>query len=253
MQYSKSQILQISDCTSLFYKSVGDSFSQTRTFAWAGWDKCLPSISMLAQSKKNNHLNIVDIACGNLRFKKYIDAKLNNATYSMQCIDNSNDLMHKYVDYYSNIELINVDIIRALLNDNLIKNFNNADLIVAFGLMHHIPTFELRKKLIFDLYGKLNNGGLLIVSFWQFLTDEKLRKKAIEVTKQSKKHLNMNILEENDYFLSWQDNNEVFRFCHHFDNDEINKLFFDLDALDISQFSADGNNNKLNRYVLISK
>ena len=82
-----------------------------------------------------------------------------------------------------------------MLNDNL--NLKSYDVAVCFGVMHHIPTAELREKLLKEL----TKSKIAIVSFWQFSQDERIFNKAKETTVSAKDKLGLQNLEENDYFL----------------------------------------------------
>ena len=57
------------------------------------------------------------------------------------------------------------------------------DIAVSFGFMHHIPTQQLRLKALQKLIDAVRPGGLIAVSFWEFLNNEKLAEKA-ELTHQ---------------------------------------------------------------------
>lgn len=222
MSYSKDEIRKINKTTSDFYKSVSDSFSSTRQHEWDGWKKCLSYIK--------NEDTILDLGCGNRRFSKFL-------------IENN---ISAKVDNYDNFAwdecVKQVDIIDSLLNDNL--NLGSYDVAVCFGLMHHIPSFELREKLLTILL----QSKIVIVSFWQFAKDIRIFQKAQNTTNDAFKMLNLNHLEDNDYFLGWQEKNDIFRFCHNFTDAEIenikNKFNF------IEEFSCDGKEKNLNKYII---
>ena len=88
-----------------------------------------------------------------------------------------------------------VDIIESLLNNEL--NLKEYDVAVCFGVVHHIPSFELREKLLREL----TKSKIAIISFWQFEKDERIFNKAKETTKIAQEKLGIHNLEDNDYFL----------------------------------------------------
>lgn len=118
---------------------------------------------------------------------------------------------------------------------------------VCFGLMHHVPSVELRKKLLDELV-KCSNAS--IVSFWQFEKDKRIFKKAQETTKIAQEKLRLQTLEEDDYFLGWQDRTDTFRFCHNFKDKEINKIKLRYNCQ--GDFCTDGGSDRLNRYIVLN-
>ena len=61
-------------------------------------------------------------------------------------------------------------------------------------------------------------------------------------------------LDLGDYLLGWQES-ECFRYCHSFEEDEIDTLVKSLgsSALECDRFSADGASGTLNRYVVLQR
>ena len=60
-------------------------------------------------------------------------------------------------------------------------------------------------------------------------------------------------LPPNDYLLGWQDTQGLYRYCHHFDEPEIERLLAMVaDSADlVSRFEADGKTGNLNEYVVL--
>jgi hypothetical protein len=61
-------------------------------------------------------------------------------------------------------------------------------------------------------------------------------------------------LERGDYLLSWQDRQDVFRYCHSFTQAEVAALADEagLGARIADAFEADGRTGNLNAYLVIS-
>ena len=117
-----------------------------------------------------------------------------------------------------------------------------------FGVIHHIPSFELRKKLITEAYTHLKKGGLLIFTNWLFLHDSSLKKRVINPEDVG---IIPAQLESNDYILDWQRGTFGIRYCHLVDESELSQLLESLPPPDT--FIADGKEGTLNRYVVITK
>lgn len=65
-------------------------------------------------------------------------------------------------------------------------------------------------------------------------------------------------LEPGDYFLGWKDLPGQYRYCHHFTDEEIDRLIAEItndftNSTLVDSFTADGKTNNLNRYVVLGK
>ena len=83
---SKEQnfINKINELNYKFYKINAQSFSNTRSKAWQGWDKLLPLILQF----KSKSLKILDLGCGNGRFIKFLCDKKINSHYLLKYCSN---------------------------------------------------------------------------------------------------------------------------------------------------------------------
>ena len=215
--YTPEEIKLINSTTSEFYKTVSESFSNTRQHEWEGWEKCLEYFK--------DGDKVLDLGCGNRRFTKFLEK--NNLDVEVDNYDN----------FAWDDEVKQVDIIDSLLKDNL--NLDSYDVAVCFGVMHHIPTTELREKLLKEL----TKSKVAIVSFWQFEKDERIFNKAKKTTKLVQEKLGLKNLEAGDYFLGWQDRSDVFRFCHNFSEKETHNYKNKFSVID--SFNADKSNKYL--------
>jgi SAM-dependent methyltransferase len=240
-----------------FYRKQSAAFSATRQSAWAGWERSLEVLAVDLHYWQQ--LRVLDLACGNLRFESFLRTKFPDTDIDYYGVDNCATLIPEG----SHASYQNLDIIDLLLNDQLqssLKNHANAcieaplcDLCVCFGFMHHIPMYKNRERLLSFLINQTRSCGYLIVTFWQFLNDKSLAAKA-EITHDRAKHkLGLPELEENDYLLGWQDNQDAWRYCHHFSDNEIRELINSVsDRVDVlSQFGADGRSGTLNSYLVM--
>ena len=239
--------------TSQFYESCAESFSATRQNAWNGWHKVC---DLIAEST-NENLQIIDIACGNFRFEKFIQNELGaRKNVNFSCVDNCLPLS---TDAPANVNFKECDIISALENGTSFTelNFVPADYLVSFGFMHHIPSEKLRLRFLEYALSCIKPGGYLIISFWQFLKNPSLARKANEkraAALQAYK-IDDSQLEDGDCFLGWQESTKLFRYCHNFTDEEvysyIKKLPSNIKLL--TSFNADGKQDDLNLYIVIQK
>ena len=255
---STSTAEQLSRITSEFYAQQVQSFSATRQMPWQGWQKCLDAMPQLLVGEKPS---VLDIGCGNLRFARYLCDEAGIVPEKYFAVDNCKPLVESgdagaHVHELSFIEL---DVIKSLLDGTLPSELTvpACDLVVAFGFLHHVPGAEKRLQLLRTLLEKAKPGGYVCVSFWQFMNSQKLSAKAQETTVQGLRALGIDAseLEEHDYLIGWQDKANTWRYCHHFSQKELDELLasFGFDVHVCAQFSADGKDNNLNRYVILQR
>ena len=255
---STSTAEQLSRITSEFYAQQAQSFSATRQAPWQGWQKCLEAMPQLLVGEK---LSVLDVGCGNLRFACFLCGEAGIVPAKYFAVDNCRPLVESgnVGGQASQVTFIELDVIRSLFDDTLSSQLTAppCDLVVAFGFLHHVPGAKNRLRLLRTLLEKAKPGGFVCVSFWQFMNNQKLADKSHETTAQGLQDLGIDAsdLEQNDYLIGWQDKADTWRYCHHFSQEELDKLLVSLgsDVQVCAQFSADGKENNLNRYVILQR
>lgn len=292
-----------------FYERNAASFSQTRTVPWEGWRRCMaacgfddsdgaaldqPVDAQIADS-------VLDIACGNLRFETFLSNAYPHIDWSFFAVDNCEPLVASgQEDVAKKVHFTCEDIVSNLLdglpaaepaNVPALAAATPFDLVVSFGFLHHIPSFDLRQQFLLEALSQVKPGGYLVVSFWQFLNDPAKRAKieqthaealaffascaetrandrdALDRGAGSSSSGNPDLscpkltaffagsLEPNDYFLGWKNEPGNYRYCHHFSGEEIDRIIaaFAPHATVVESFSADGKPSNLNRYVVFKR
>ena len=252
---------QLNDLNKNFYRTVAESFSSTRQSAWAGWNLCFHAVDLANQTEAR----ILDVACGNQRFADYAVRVLPNTSLTYIGIDANEQLSRALArDHGCMTETVAVDVIESALDGSLrdkllgeVLNGDMVDLAASFGFMHHVPTKEARMALIGALVESCRPRGYCCVSFWQFLNDARLSRKAERDTVLGLDALGLahDDLDRNDYLLGWQDLAGVFRYCHHYSNAEISELAASVSdrARVVAQFLADGRTSTLNSYLILQR
>lgn len=251
--------LRLCALTGEFYRANAESFSQTRQSPWQGWVRLLEVMD--ARAAERELLRVLDVACGNLRFERYLADALPGRMLSGWAVDNCEPLVEagerSEFGPLSRIAFQNLDVIERLsagcLREALEAPDASCDLAVSFGFMHHVPLERWRVELLRALVAKVRSGGFVAVSFWRFLNSDKLAGKAKETTSRARAELGIPELPPNDYLLGWQDTQGLYRYCHHFDEPEIERLLAMMaDSADlVSRFEADGRTGNLNEYVVL--
>lgn len=251
--------LRLCALTGEFYRANAESFSQTRQSPWQGWVRLLEVMD--ARAAERELLRVLDVACGNLRFERYLADALPGRMLSGWAVDNCEPLVEagerSEFGPLSRIAFQNLDVIARLSGGRLWESLEapdaSRDLAVSFGFMHHVPLECWRAELLRTLIAKVRPGGFVAVSFWRFLNSDKLARKAQETTIRARAELGIPELPPNDYLLGWQDMQGLYRYCHHFDEPEIERLLAAVaDSAElVSRFEADGKTGNLNEYVVL--
>lgn len=258
---ARGETASLSELTRAFYDRTHDSFSATRQQPWQGWDELWSCVGepLDERASKADGLRVADVACGNLRFGRFLLQKT-KAPLAVYAFDGCEPLLTEGLRALSGevgeraaVHGAVCDIAEALAEGtDFMADAGACDLTVAFGFLHHLPLNEQRKRLLRLMAAHTAEGGFLAASFWRFANDERLREKAREATQRAQEAGAVERLSEGDYVLGWQDDAQAFRFCHHFTDEEIDGLSAGIAdvAEEVGRFSADGKSGALNRYVV---
>ncbi|MEA5020781.1 MAG: hypothetical protein VB027_10490 [Gordonibacter sp.] len=235
-----------------FYRNQCQSFSGTRRSPWHGWGACLEVLQNAGLFSDKRYLSVFDLACGNLRFEEFLSKEFSQVNFEFFAVDDCDDL----VPFRMNVCYQSLDIMAALRKGGSLASYFEApmcDLAVAFGFMHHIPGEQRREAVLQALIDQTRLGGFVVVSFWQFLNDEKLAAKASVTHARGLQELELPPLDDNDFLLGWQEVPGAYRYCHSFSDDEISSLLASVahSARTIARFSADGKAGNLNSYAVL--
>ena len=229
-----------------FYESVADEFDQTRQAAWQGWQQLRP---MLQQTLRETTPRILDLGCGNGRFARFLADFAQQPAFYLG-VDANHHLLEQAK---SGIPTAQYHWLRWDLLEHPLppprpqKRFN---LIVVFGLLHHIPGAEQRHRLLYQLTQQLALGGRLVITFWQFDRSKRILSRVIPWQDYQEQHapsLDLKQLEFGDYLLPFGSSSKP-RYCHLTTAEERDKLLKSLPLREIGQFEADGADGTLNHY-----
>ena len=250
---NSSTARQLCELNNRFYLEHAESFSSSRQSPWPGWQRCLGQIDddLLAG---NNEFRVLDLACGNLRFESFLRSEYPELKLAYYAVDNCDVLIPNEASVnYQHLDILEVLLQGYDLNDHL--EVPECSLTVSFGFMHHTPLQGYREKVLDYLIEKTEPGGSIVVTFWQFMKDESLRSKALDVHKRALRELGLGELAENDFLLDWNNIAGVYRYCHSFSDEEIYELLEKVVQKTelIDRFVSDGRSHSLNTYVVLKK
>jgi tRNA (uracil-5-)-methyltransferase TRM9 len=249
-----------------FYRECSKAFSDTRSRPWPGWFRVIARTPLERPSGLLgvSPVRILDVGCGNGRFAMFLEENL-PVPFSYYGIDASSELLEiaranlegcgiRELEL-EQAELVEVGLPEALEN----RHF---DLIVLFGVLHHIPGLAERLLLLQNLTHHLSGQGILALSFWQFGSEPRFVRRALswsDCVKDGDVEVDLDQLEQGDYLLAWGQSQSpgkgreraTCRYCHHACDLEIEQLLAQLDIEVEDSFRSDGAGNALNRYEIL--
>jgi len=196
-----------------------------------------------------NDIRLLDAGCGNGR----LAGTLERAGYALDYvgIDGSPELITFAEKNCAGLKNVRaqfrvVDLTTARWSESA-HDASPFDIIVSLAVLHHIPSFELRAQVLREMRALLKPRGIFVMCNWQFLKNERLRKKIVKwkqwITDDWR-------LETGDYLLDWKRGGVGYRYVHLVDEKEVNELGRASGFQVIEQFSAD---NDLNLYSILQK
>ncbi|WP_165044547.1 methyltransferase domain-containing protein [Adlercreutzia sp. ZJ138] len=278
-----------------FYAAQAKSFSETRRTSWPGWEHCLPYVQNAAQNVASQgalqcRCRLLDVACGNLRFEAFLREQVPQVSFDVCAVDSCAPLAGEFAIAHVDdpgeaagtvpfdVRFCELDVIGVLRTgcttrdlvtcspasrDSVICSLavHNStplfDVAVAFGFMHHVPTAHLRVRLLRELVQSVRPGGYVIVSFWGFLRDDRLREKALLSHERALADLGLapDDLDEGDFILGWQHERAAYRYCHNFTSRDVDELVREVsDCAQVeTRFFADGRTGNLNEYLVLRR
>ena len=261
---NKETVEKIIELNKNFYSSIFDHFSATRQYPWAGWERALKTV--LKEHKRQNKkksLKVLDLACGNGRFFGFLQEELPNWRIDYTGADANEKLLKIAQRTFAKTNPNSKqDEPRApkhtyrFLKCDVIKGIDSieekCDLIVAFGITHHLPSQELRNQWFESVFKLGNARGIVVLTFWNYSKDPR-SENAERSIKTSTVEISENELDGGDYFLGWDNKPNVYRYVHEYSKQELDNIVevakrnnFEL----VEEYNSDGHSKNLNRYCI---
>jgi tRNA (uracil-5-)-methyltransferase TRM9 len=231
-------IERLNNINQRFYAITADDFDQTRGCPWPGWERLLAYLDGVR--------SVLDVGCGNGRFGLFLADHLNRPLH-YHGIDSSAALL----DHAREALAARFELDTRLENRDVVLNPPDAgayDLVVLFGMIHHIPGAEQRLTFMRALAERVAPDGLLIFASWRFYEDDRLRARIIPWPDDLAGQV-----EAGDYLLDWRRGEHALRYCHYVDDAEQDALVAATGLTEVTRYRADGASGLLNAYSVLRR
>jgi tRNA (uracil-5-)-methyltransferase TRM9 len=232
-----------------FYAEIADEFSATRRDPWPGWSRAVACL------RGGFEPRVLDLGCGNGRFATFLESEW-GSSYSYLGLDSSAALLDHARSAHIGKPHIEFDQSDFLPDSRDIDLPDGPfDLIVLFGVLHHVPSFESRRRLVTESVGRLSAGGILVVAAWQFTSLSRFRSRIVpweRYNEGARNPIDPGELEPGDFLLCWADSS-IPRYCHFVDSDELDRLVSDERTEPVCRYSDDGKSGNLNLYAIVRR
>ena len=236
-----------------FYARFAQHFHQTRNHGWSGWNQ-IPCIL------PHRPLRVFDVGCGNGRLAQFLEdawiTREGGSVTDYLGVDQCAGLLeHAAKKTYSFPTVWGpwswADVLDAGKPDFQDEN-NRYDWITLFGVMHHIHGHARRVRILEWASQRLNPGGVISISLWDFGARAKWDKKRLPWSDYADDWgLDLSTLEPGDHLLGWAEHTDTPRYCHWMSRDEEHRFVADVNAACTGRLEAGvrmDTGTDLNRY-----
>ena len=205
-----------------FYATFAEQFAASRSVADPALTSILPYLPCGAR--------VLDVGCGNGRLALLLDQERPGSTYVG--VDTVPALIEEA--RFQATSLARTEAAFAVLDvaeDGWTHGIpspcraksgsKSYDCVVALAVLHHIPSLDLRARVLRQMAGLVTAKGQLVISTWRFLAHARIRRKIVDWLAVG---IEESQLEPGDYLLDWERGGRGYRYCHYVDEEELEQL-----------------------------
>lgn len=218
-----------------FYRVTAESFDESRNQPWPGWEPILLHVQP--------PVSVLDVGCGNGRFGCFLAERLGADQIIYYGIDNNPALLERA---RAALPGINAQIIQHDVIEQPITGMEQVDLVVLFGVLHHIPGTQQRRAFMRQLAGFVKPRGRLVFAAWRFYEQERFRARIVPWPDDLD-------VERHDYLLDWRRGARALRYCHFVDDAEHAALVAATELEELQTYRADGRTHDSNCYSILKR
>ena len=237
-----------------FYEAHAAGFDASRVeLPWPGWER-------LEAVLPDRRVRILDIGCGNGRLAAYLLGHGRAFDYvgtdaSEALLDAGRGRLTEGLEAAGcGAEWIHEDFLSSESPGASLPP-GPFDAVVLMGVLHHVPGAETRRALLQAAAARLDRGGILAVTTWQFGDRPRFDKRRVdwdEVGEVLGAPIDRGALEEGDALLRFGDDPTAPpRYCHQVSESEFESWPGALGLDPVARFQSDGAAGDLNRYWIL--
>jgi alkylated DNA repair protein alkB family protein 8 len=227
-----------------FYDQFGGDFAATRRSHPPGYDRILPYLSRAT--------NVLDLGCGSGRLLAYLAQRAWSGQYTG--LDGSARLLEEAAAVPLGPSRIQRTLIHADLFDagwpDRVQRSAPFDAIVSLAVLHHIPGAANRAAFLRRCASLLPPGKPLILTTWQFMSSERLRKRLVP---WERANISEAELEPGDYLVGWGEGSPGARYCALIDEAALIDMAAGVGFDAVETFTSDGHEGRLNLYAILER
>jgi SAM-dependent methyltransferase len=237
--------------TRSFYEGSALGFCAANELPSSGWVQVLELLQPALASLPS--LSVLDVGCGNGRFYRCLAQQLGRS-FTYLGLDSSQQLIalaRARSAESRNVCCQVVDFVDGDLDEQL--GNRRFALVAAFGVLHHVPGRQRRRRFLEALCRLVLPGGSLAISTWRKYSDKQFRRKVMdwpELNRQIGEPIDLTQIEAGDHLVHKP--GRGVRYCHFIEDGEAQDLLADLPLSILADFTADGRVGHRNRYFVLT-
>jgi SAM-dependent methyltransferase len=255
---TRQQLLRLSTD---FYRAHATGFDASRGHQpWPGWERLLEWLPEPGATT----LSILDVGCGNARLATFLAGAGHRLRYvgvdaNSALLDAARERLAP--ELVNQVELVESDFLATSSPGESLPR-GPFDLVALFGVLHHVPGRDWRRRLVRELVDRAAPGGLVAIAAWQFAGRERFERRRVDWRDMAPiggETIDPSQLEDGDTLLRFGPDPEMPpRYCHQVADREMDDIgtdlgSFGLDVDSVDDYRADGSEGDLNRYRVLRR